>query len=463
MNPYDRVLYVNQPYARTHPTRMASLARLHGMNPPAIETARVLDIGASEGGNIIPMAMTLPNARFTGIDLAGVPVQRGNSVIQDLGLSNIQLQQMNLLDLDESFGEFDYIIAHGFYAWTPPAVRDKLLAVCNANLSPNGVAFISYNTQPAGHVRKLLREMMLFHIGDAADTDVRLRRAREMLRMLASRKAQVGGIIAGVAAMAEELLRMNDSALYHDSLAPIYEPVYLTEFVEHARKHGLDYVADADVLHVRRYNLEPALLEEIQRACKGDRVKHGQYLDMLRVRGFRQSLVCHQGIPIADEWEPERAVGMYISCRARETAEGKFEVAGAATISQAPGPVVELLRHLERIWPQGARIDSTTADLALNLVLGGIAEIRMDPGAAVQAGAKPVASPLARYQIRCGATFVSSLDHHSVAMEDESARHFLSLLDGSRDAEALAGAMGCSTAKVRERLQELSRHGLMLG
>ena len=31
------------------------------------------------------------------------------------------------------------------------------------NLSPNGIAFVSYNTNPGGHLKRILRDMMLFH------------------------------------------------------------------------------------------------------------------------------------------------------------------------------------------------------------------------------------------------------------------------------------------------------------
>ncbi len=140
---------------------MAVLARLHGLDPEPVERARVLDIGAGEGGNIIPMAVALPEAEFVGIDLAASPVERGRTMIEGLGLKNVRLLQKNLLDVDASFGTFDYIVANGIYAWTPPEVRDKLLAVARANLSPQGVAFISYNAYPGGHWRKLMREAML--------------------------------------------------------------------------------------------------------------------------------------------------------------------------------------------------------------------------------------------------------------------------------------------------------------
>jgi hypothetical protein len=135
---------------------------------------------------------------------------------------------MNVLEIDEGFGEFDYIIAHGVYSWTPTDVRDKLLSIARAHLSAQGVAFVSYNTYPGGYVRKMLREMMLYHIGDETHPMRKLERARELLQMMAIGRPQPNAHEAAVAARAAELLERTDSALYHDDLSDSYEPVYFT-------------------------------------------------------------------------------------------------------------------------------------------------------------------------------------------------------------------------------------------
>src|SRR5580658_9435063 len=98
MSAYNQVPYINSPYAQTHPSRLFVMAKLAGLSPPAVETCRVLEIGASEGENLIGMAMVLPAAEFVGIELAEVPVERGQKTIADLGISNVRLLQMNLLD-----------------------------------------------------------------------------------------------------------------------------------------------------------------------------------------------------------------------------------------------------------------------------------------------------------------------------------------------------------------------------
>ena len=91
--------------------------------------ARVLELGASCGGNIIPQAMYYPTATFTGIDLSGVQVEHGKEIIESIGLTNVTLLEKNIMDVDKSFGTFDYIIVHGIWSWVPDMVKDKILDI----------------------------------------------------------------------------------------------------------------------------------------------------------------------------------------------------------------------------------------------------------------------------------------------------------------------------------------------
>ena len=96
----------------------------------------------SAGGNLIPMAEQLPGSQFVGVDLSAVEVDMGTKMVESLKLPNVRLEQKNILDIDQSYGEFDYIIAHGVYSWIPDQVQDHLLRICKQNLSPNGVAYV---------------------------------------------------------------------------------------------------------------------------------------------------------------------------------------------------------------------------------------------------------------------------------------------------------------------------------
>ena len=67
---YDRVRYESRPYPHTHPDHLAAVATLFGRSPTPVDGARVLEIGCSSGGNLLPMAAALPGATFVGIDPA---------------------------------------------------------------------------------------------------------------------------------------------------------------------------------------------------------------------------------------------------------------------------------------------------------------------------------------------------------------------------------------------------------
>jgi SAM-dependent methyltransferase len=460
-NLYDQVPYVNKPYAKTHPDHLAVLGRLHGMNPPAVETARVLDLGASEGGNVIPMAIELPQAQFTGIDLAGEPVRRGQRLIRELGLSNIRLLQMDLMDLGAEFGEFDYIVAHGLYAWTPAAVRDKILAIARANLSPNGIAFVSYNCLPGAHIRRVLREAMLYHAEGAQHPAEQLERARAMLGLLAAGRPAPEEFDRAFASEAESLSKRGDDSLLHDYLSETYQPVYLREFVAHAARHRLRYLADTGTSELANPNLKPEVLSAVDRFST-DRIAREQYLDILRLRPFRRSLVCRAEVPVEDEWRPERAAGLFAACTARETGEGKFELPSGVTVTTNHPRIIALLRKWIAAWPEAEPVTADEAGSALTLFRGGAIELRTWPGLAVRAGGQPVASPLARLQVRRGGQEVTTLRHRSLPIPDERVLRLVGLLDGTRDRAALAREIAALPEEIEDWLARLGRHGVLM-
>jgi predicted methyltransferase family protein/protein-lysine methyltransferase-like protein/methyltransferase family protein len=461
-NTYDQVSYSHLPTTETHPDRLAALARLRGLNPPPVDRARVLDLGANEGGCLIPMALSLPHAQFTGIDLAAAPVERGNRVVAELGLGNARLIQMNLLDAGASLGEFDYVIAHGLYAWTPEAVRDKVLAIASANLSRTGIAMVSYNTYPGAYERTMLRDMMLFHADGAAEPADRIRQARAILALMARANPEAKGISKAVAQEAERTLLRRDSAIFHDYMSDVYQPVYFRDFVAHAARHGLAYVEDASVIDTWNVSLTAEAQESVRQIAAGDRILREQYLDLLRVRHFRCSLLCHDSAAPRREWVNANAAEMFAASPVQETGPGTFVSPIGVRVETAHQDVIEFLRRCLVRWPEALPIAGQEAEMAVALFQRGLIEMRTVPGLAKRAGDRPLASPLARYQVLQGPT-VSTLLHTAVEIPHPAAREFLKLLDGTRDRPALARESACSLDQVDQELEKASAHGLLLG
>ena len=178
MNAYDEVLYPGRPYSQTHPDRIAAVAALAGMETAPPACCRVLEVGCGDGANLIPMAYGLPGSEFVGFDLAARPVERARKVARTLGLTNLALDTLDLVDFPFAAGLFDYIIAHGVYSWIPAAARDRLLALVASHLTPHGVAYVSYNTYPGCDVRRIVWEMLRSHTDHIPDRRARIDQAK---------------------------------------------------------------------------------------------------------------------------------------------------------------------------------------------------------------------------------------------------------------------------------------------
>src|SRR5579862_7914109 len=53
---YDAIAYGAQANALSHPSHLASIATLFGLRPADVDTCRVLEVGCSDGSNLLPMA-----------------------------------------------------------------------------------------------------------------------------------------------------------------------------------------------------------------------------------------------------------------------------------------------------------------------------------------------------------------------------------------------------------------------
>src|SRR3954469_4185232 len=92
-NAYDEVPYSNHPYAQTPPDRLATVAILHGLEPPDPFRARVLEVGCGAGGNLLAMAAATPGIRALGVDLAASAIEEGQAAVDVVGLTNLEFRQ----------------------------------------------------------------------------------------------------------------------------------------------------------------------------------------------------------------------------------------------------------------------------------------------------------------------------------------------------------------------------------
>ena len=389
---YDEVPYPSFSYAESHPDRLATLATLFGMQPAAVTQCRVLELGCAGGGNLVPMAYGLPESEFVGVDLSARQIAQGEAMVEALRLKNVTLKAMDLMDVGPEFGQFDYIIAHGVYSWTPPAVRDKILEICQRNLAPNGVSYVSYNTYPGWHMIGMIRQMMLYHVRNVSEPEEQAREARAFLDFLAEAvpetKAAYGSYLKMYARFlrgeldAERIPPKSDALLLHDELSEVNDPVYFHQFIEHAEGYGLQYLAEAEFRALPAGENAAQVSAAIGKMAQNI-IEAEQYLDFWQHRTFRQTLLCRRGITLNRTLKPEALNAFYLAGRAKPVSDkpdiysDKVEQfrsppnrAEDGVIFSTGHPLVKAaLVQLDEIWPQAMTLEALLA--AARARLGG--------------------------------------------------------------------------------------------
>jgi methyltransferase-like protein/SAM-dependent methyltransferase len=467
---YDEVLYPNNAFAQTHPDRLATLGTLFGMTPKPIEKCRVLELGCGGGGNLIPMAFTLPESEFVGVDLAALPIAEGQRMIGALDLKNIKLDALDLMKISPDFGRFDYIICHGLYSWTPPPVRDHILAICHANLAPQGIAYISYNVYPGNHIRHMVREMMLFHTSQFTDPFERIDQAKSLVKfLLEAQTKETDAYSALLKGELERTSRQTRGAIYHDDLAEFNQPVYFHQFVRHAAAHDLQYLAEADFFEMQDQTYPAQIGEALRGLARKNVVLKEQYLDFIKCRRFRQTLICHAEVELTRTPKSECVSDFHIASSARpvssqpdinSSAVEEFRGPKGSTVATDHPLAKATMTRLSELWPQTVSFGQLLTDVKFRLRLSeeasthrqtatalldflintyavGLIEMHTRPFQfADKAGERPIASRLARMQAETNDRVVN-LRHEGIRLEDDLVRRLLLLLDGTRDRAAL--------------------------
>lgn len=505
---YDAVPYPSAVYPQTHPDRLATIARLFGLEPAPVDRARVLELGCGDGANLITMAYALPGSQFYGLDLAATPIGKGNQLIQALGLANITLRQLDLLDTPADLGSFDYILAHGLYSWVPAEARDRILAICGNHLAEHGVAYVSYNAYPGNHLRDLVRRIMRFHVQHFSEPMEQVRQARSLIKFAAEAKSEPGLWQDILKQELERIARYTDAGFFHDDLSAINQPFYFCEFMEQAARHRLQYLAEADLpdmLEAGFTEAATALLHQLDRA---NIVAREQYLDFLKGRAFRQTLLCRQEHKLDHALKPDRAADLLAAGEIRpvnpaasisSTASEDFAGPRSSVIATSHPVVKAALVHLGKVFPRAVpfhellalaqqrcgsglepdnappsettgaqRMESRaigTVSLNSSATLSGSAAALAEfmvrtyavgflelhshaPHFLTEVSGRPAASALARLQIEQG-DVISTLRHQSYKLEGALSQTLLRLLDGTHDRPALLA-----------RLSELVRSGV---
>ncbi len=475
---YDQVPYNSSPFRQTHPCHLATMGILFGMELPRVSTCRVLELGCAAGGNLIPMAQDLPEGEFVGIDLSARQIGDGQQQIQQLGLPNIRLTNQSIMDVDEGWGQFDYVLCHGVFSWVPSDVQRKILDIGRQNLRPNGIQYVSYNTYPGWHLRAVVRDMMRYHVATMTQPQTKIDQARSLLEFLSRsatpRKETYRQLLKDEAEIIRE---HSDTYLYHEHLEENNDPLYFHQFIQRAEDAGLQYLADTNFSTMLATNFDSQTTAILKEATL---LQQEQYMDFLRNRTFRQTLLCHRDVRL------ERSVNPACLMRFQLAFQDRLELpeldlnssetiscplGGEDSLSVSVPTTKAALMILDETWPGGLEFESLLhsaksrvdvsqqkdteqqrlADRArlaedlMTLYSRSLIHAAVEPPPfVVEPGQRPATTPLARLQAQQG-DCVTTRRHMLIRLQDLT-RKILVHLDAQHDRSALSDIVEKSIA-----------------
>jgi methyltransferase-like protein len=205
-----------------------------------------------------------------------------------------------------------------------------------------------------------------------------------------------------------------------------------------------------------------------------NRVETEQYMDFLRNRMFRQTLLCHRDVPLERTPLPQSVLGLHVASSAKPETDQvaiqsteKVTFRGPSSVLSTSEPLVKAaMLHLAAAWPRpvpfaalfaAARsklhpepvvVDTShvthdthrLAEPLLRCYATSIVSLSVQGASfTLEVTQRPTASRLARWQSQSSNT-VTNLNHESVRLNDLD-RHVLPILDGDHDREAIVAAL----------------------
>lgn len=487
---YDEVPYPSHPYQATHPDHIYSLARAFKFDAKIPDDSKVLELGCASGGNLVPMAVQIPSAKFIGVDLSSKQIGQGRATIESLGLKNIELLDINFDDINESFGQFDYILCHGVFSWVPLSAQKRILEICRDRLSPTGVAYISYNAYPGWFMRGMIREMMLHHIKNISDSKQKTAQARALLAFLvASTEGQTNPYAQCLKEELDLLSKHSDAYLFHDHLEENNHPMFFYQFMELAKENGLQFMSETNLSGMITSNLPPKAAEALTKLTN-DVHHRSQYTDFVTNRMFRQSLLCRSDQVLnrhLDEsrFEGARFVGNFQidlsngTMDLSPTVEVTFKCHNGRTIRTANAPLKAMMHELSVAFPASLSLTEISAKvekrLSQTLVVGEQDQVRIPKFCAsnllqlivrgdidfrfpedrftVSVEERPRISGLSRLQAKVGGNVTTQL--HGMIAPDPMTRLVMQILDGTRNRQDLSKYIAdlVSSGKLKVNVQ----------
>ncbi len=282
--------------------------------PPRDDGFTWCELGCGPGMAPIIFAATHPEGVFHGVDAMPDHIARGRAIAERASLGNLTFHALDFakataLDLPK----FDYIVAHGVYAWIDEGAAASMRGFIERHLKPGGLVYVSYNSMP-GWASDGPFQYLLYALaeGGAGDSIARFGVAASMAETL--RKAGAAALAASITAVgfSEEREKRPEAYFAHEYLAPAWRPRYVDEVRREMAEIGLSPVGSATL----RDNFDSYVLRAKARealAAIADPDQRELARDYFTFQRFRRDVFGRAPRAIDDDERRARLFGMTLA------------------------------------------------------------------------------------------------------------------------------------------------------
>ncbi|MCV6636520.1 class I SAM-dependent methyltransferase [Candidatus Albibeggiatoa sp. nov. NOAA] len=468
----DELPYTSQAMPYTHPQHLATIGQIFGMQ--AAQPRRILELACGDGSNILGIAQSMPKTECWAIDKSETKIVQAQKVADKAKLHNVTLKAMDILEVDSSLGQFDYIIVHGIYSWGSAEVKQKILQLCKQLLSEKGIAYVSYDTTPAGDSRRIVRQMLRYHSMGMKDSQQRLDQLHALFKFLIAANRETNTAYSLMLQEEYQIFQqLPHPELYLDYIDADNEPVLFTEFMQRAHDQELDYLGDAFFKTMLPQNLSADVQQNLA-AFEQNILQQEQYMDFARNRRYRHTLLVHKDITLERNLDVSLLKDFYLCCdfQVKQVEDAIHFVGTHGTVTTENPAAQKVFTYLGQQYPRFVKVDEllentgtqseaqTIFETLFSCCMQGVIELHHESAPyTAEINEQPFASPLARAQAELGLTRVTNLRNEPVDISSNViCLHLLPYLDGQHNQSDLKRLIQYGIDQKKYRL-DVNRDG----
>jgi SAM-dependent methyltransferase len=330
------------------------------------------ELGCGPGMAPIIFAATHPEGVFHGIDAMPDHIARGRAIAEPAGLDNLTFHALDFAAARElDLPKFDYIVAHGVYAWIDEAAAASMRSFIERHLKPGGLVYVSYNAMPGwasdGPFQHLLYALAE---GGSGDSIARFTGAASIAERLHKAGAAALAVSPTSVGFAEERAKRPEAYFAHEYLAPAWRPRYVDEVRREMAAIGLSAVGSATLRdNFDSYVLRASAREALAEIADPDQRELTR--DYFMFQRFRRDVYGRAAQPIDDDERRERLFGFtYALLRPASLVEYKMgtEAGDLAFDNPVARRLVALLAEGPRRLSDCLEEGTSTQDLLANVL-----------------------------------------------------------------------------------------------